>query len=830
MTAVQLLLLVVLAAASGFAVLGTVVSPLRIEERVAIAVVAAFVLDGIAGFLLSLPLGLGPPSILFAPVLVAGVSLGIARLLGVSPVTVWRNSWDGARGSVQIALGMAGLACLAALCFSLLFSRAMFQDAAGDLVTGYWIPDWAGHLITASSFSVAQNLPPQDPLMSGTPLYYPFLPDFSSAMLMRLGLAAGPSLWVPQAVLGITLVVLLVSFAARLGAPRSVGVIAVVICFLGGGLGFVGAFGDACTHGGNPASQCNAQYVITHPGDGVAITASTLRALPGLVADQPRSYDGMTTAPDAGTPVFADQEWYTPLFAWWLPQRTLVEGFDTVLAVLLLLAVALGAARVPGWDLAVAGVLAGMLPVIHVQSLFALGIICIGLALMRWRPDWLVFAGAAVLVALPRTIQLLGAPHGLLSPPAGTRGSSLAGCPMALGSTALPQTISVGNILAGAGDVLWVPFTGAFWSFWLVNLGIAVPLSLAVVLALVLRGLGRSLPHPGLGRGAWLTDRALAAIPTSLLRFFLACLPVFVLANIVVFQSWDWDNTKLLLYWYLGVALLVATIAVRLWAGIWRRLLAVVLVASMVATGTLVVVRLIPHPSSPLLGPFVMASAVDEQLASKLDARTATDAVFLIPGSGSSWDDPVALLTWASGGDGLDRLAVELRARLRPSSGGRRHRLPGLRRPEPRRLPDHSRHPAPLPGQLRRGRPVRAATGLRVVGCPGAPGHRVGRNHGHLRRDGGDPITSPVVDAHVHVIPESVAGRAALADAWFGACHERGRRVAGSASCWLTSTPMPSIAPWSSLGRLQTLASAPRRTISWPSCNAGFPTGWWAAG
>ncbi|MGA8016042.1 MAG: hypothetical protein WCB85_09015 [Candidatus Dormiibacterota bacterium] len=645
MTAVQLLLLVVLVAASGFAVLGTVVSPLRVEERVAIAVVAALVLDGIAAFLLSLPLGLGPPSILLAPVLVAGVSLGIARLLGMSPVTVWRDSWDGARGSVQVAVGMAGLACFAALCFSLLFSRAMFQDAAGDLVTGYWIPDWAGHLITASSFSVAQNLPPQDPLMSGTPLYYPFLPDFSSAMLMRLGLAAGPSLWVPQVVLGIALVVLLVSFAARLGAPRSVGVIAIVICFLGGGLGFVGAFGDACTQAGNPASQCNAQYVITHPGDGVAITASTLRALPGLVADQPRSYDGMTTAPDAGTPVFADQEWYTPLFAWWLPQRTLVEGFDTVLAVLLLLAVALGAARVPGWDLAVAGVLAGMLPVIHVQSLFALGIICIGLALMRWRPAWLVFAGAAVLVALPRTIQLLGAPHGAALTANRYPWFEPGWMSNALGSTALPQTISGGNILAGVGDVLRVPLTGTFWSFWLVNLGIAVPLSLAVVLALVLSGLGRSLPHPGLGGVGRLTDRALAAIPPPLLRFFLACLSVFVLANIVVFQSWDWDNTKLLLYWYLGVALLVATIAVRLWAGIWRRLLAVVLVASMVATGTLVVVRLIPHPTSPLLGPFVLASAADEQLAGKLDARTASNAVFLIPGSGSSWDDPVALLT-----------------------------------------------------------------------------------------------------------------------------------------------------------------------------------------
>lgn len=40
-------------------------------------------------------------------------------------------------------------------------------------------------------------------------------------------------------------------------------------------------------------------------------------------------------------------------------------------------------------------------------------------------------------------------------------------------------------------------------------------------------------------------------------------------------------------------------------------------------------------------------------------------------------------------------------------------------------------------------------------------------------------MIAPVVDAHVHVIPESLSGRAALDDPWFGACHERGRSVAG---------------------------------------------------
>jgi hypothetical protein len=660
MTAVQVLLLAALGAASGYAVLGLVASPLRLEERIAVATLAAFGLDAIACFLLSLALGLGSASILLAPVAVGAVGLGAAWVLRTDPHRAWRASWEEAVAAPRTTAAMAGVAVVAGFCFSLLFSRAMFQDAAGDLVTGYWIPDWAGHLITASSFSVSQNLG-QDPLMSGTPLYYPFLPDFTSAMLMRLGLGAGPALWAPQVVLAAVLALLVVSFAARLGAHRSVGVIAMVICFLGGGLGFVGAFQDACTSAGNPVAECTASYALTHPASGLAIAAGTLHGLPGVVADQPRAYDGMATAPAAGTPVFSDQEWYTPLFAWWLPQRTLVEGFDTVVSVLLLLSAALRASPAPRRDVVVAGVLAGLLPVIHVQSLFALAILCAGLALMRWRPAWLLFAGVAAVTALPRLVELLGAPHG-----AAVTGNRYpwfepGWMSKALGSTQPPDSVTAGNVLTGLGEVLHVPFTGGFWAFWVVNLGVAVPLSGVVGLAAVLAWLGRSPLRLRLGTLTSLAERAVGALPAPLLRFFLACLPVFVLANIVVFQSWDWDNTKLFVYWYLGVALVVGVIAVRLWAGLWRGLVAVLLVGSMVTTGALVAIRLIPHAppcpplqasqdacppaTSPLLGPFDLASEADRRMASRLEAETAPSAVFLIPDSSSSWEDPVALLT-----------------------------------------------------------------------------------------------------------------------------------------------------------------------------------------
>ena len=628
-------LLTLLGAVSGFALAGTLRSRLRLWERLAIAVTGGLVLDTTACFLLSLGLGLGPASIFLAPVAVTALFCAAVRFRPAGLVQPWRESLDDAGSHSQAAWAMAIIAAIAALVSVLFLSRSMYQDAAGNLVTGYWIPDWSQHLITASSFSVAGNLPPQNPIMSGTPLYYPFIPDFTSAMLMRLGLTPGTSLWLPQAVLGVVLVVLVVSLAERLGARRSVGVLAVVICLLGGGLGFVGAFHDSCTTRGYSSSECSAGYVLSHPVEGVGITAATIGALPGVAADQPRSYDGMPTLqPQGATPVFTDQEWYTPLFAWWLPQRTLMMGFAVVLAVLTLLFAAFAGVRARLWDVGVAGVLAGLLLVVHVQSLFALGIIVVGLAAMRWRRGWLVFAGVAAVVAAPRLVQLLGAPHGAAALGNQYPWFEPGWMSNAINSTTLAHTVTPSTLATGLAGALRVPFTGTFWSFWFVNLGIAVPLSVAVAIATLVRRLS----------GRRLGDRVILGIPGPLLRFLLACMPVFVVANVLVLQSWDWDNTKLLTYWYLGAALLIAAVTVHLWRGVWRRILTVVIVGSVLATGTLGVIRLLPFTPAAvsITGPYTVASAAEMRMAVEVEARTADDAVFL---GSPAFDDPIPLLT-----------------------------------------------------------------------------------------------------------------------------------------------------------------------------------------
>ena len=191
---------------------------------------------------------------------------GVARpLVAAHPVVLDRWRWP-AEQRIVVAI----------------FAHTVYADAGG-LEAGYptvWA-DWSQHLTTASSFAVGGNIPPVNPLFSGTTLLYPFLPDFHAATLMTLGLAPGLALAIPGGVLMVVIGMLVVALGRRLGLGTGAGVIALLICFIGGGLGFIGVFADACTSHGFTATQCTLQYVVTHPGTGVSIVGWTLHDLPG---------------------------------------------------------------------------------------------------------------------------------------------------------------------------------------------------------------------------------------------------------------------------------------------------------------------------------------------------------------------------------------------------------------------------------------------------------------------------------------------------------------------------------------------------------------------
>ena len=420
---------------------------------------------------------------------------------------------------------------------------------------------------------------------------------------------------------------LVVALGRRLGLGTGAGVIAVLICFIGGGIGFIGAFSDACTSHGFTATQCTLQYAVTHPATGVSIIGWTLHDLPGTIAAQPRAYDGLPS--DGGAPPLPNMQWYTPLMAWWLPQRTILFGFAAAISVLLLVLAGSASTRRSEGAFALAGLLLGLLPIVHVQTLIALLVLLFVLLWRRRRREWLALLGVGVAVGGVRLAQLVLSPHGMAVTPFGSNAYPWLepGWLANLGTASELERAARSQLRqpvrrSGAGDrhgrhrhlVGFLALqsrrsrsrSAGLWS-WL--------------RPLVARAAWRAAP------GAPLTS----AFPVPLLELAIGGLVIFAACNLVVFQSWNWDNTKLLVYWYLVIALLIGALATHWWRGIWPRVAAGVLVTPVLLTGTLVVLRLLPWtpPQDSITGPYAIADAQEVQLAATVERATPKGSVFL---------------------------------------------------------------------------------------------------------------------------------------------------------------------------------------------------------
>ena len=634
MTIVWPALAAALAAAGALAAGSVPRAALRIEERVLVGFIAMLLVSTAVTYLLALVLGLSLATVLGGLALTAGALALIAWPGRTTTLVAWRDGWheliDPARR--RHLLGLGALAVSAALVFVLLFAHALTTDSAGNLNAGFqtvWA-DWSQHLTTESSFAVAHNLPPTNPLFSGQDLRYPFLPDFQSATMAVLGASPAVALALPGAILAVVIVLLVALLAVRLGAGLGAGALAAVICMIGGGLGFSGILADSCLHHGFSTAQCTWAGLVTHPADIPAIVAGTLHDLPGVVTAQPRAYDGLLTS--AFQQPLPNQQWYTPLFAWWLPQRSILYGFAGALAVLVLVFAASTAARRDLRSFALAGVLLGLMPLIHIHTLLAMAVVCAVLATRYRHRGWLVLLGVTVVVAAPRLLTLLGGPHG--SAFDGNVFPTVEPGWMSLGGAGR-QPLSAGALAGGVGGLLSALLDARFWGFWVANTGVAVPLCAVVAIAAAARPLG--------GRAGAVATRLLRPFPPDLLRLALALIAVFAIANLVVVQSWDWDNTKLFVYWYLGAALLVATLVTRWWRRWWRGVAAATMATTVVLTGVLVLLRLLPWtpPADAVGGPYTSATASDARLASTVAAVTPHDAVFLTDGKPN---DPVLTL------------------------------------------------------------------------------------------------------------------------------------------------------------------------------------------
>lgn len=172
---------------------------------------------------------------------------------------------------------------------------------------------------------------------------------------------------------------------------------------------------------------------------------------------------------------------------------------------------------------AAVGALAGLLPLVHLHSLAVLFVVSVFVLAMkreRWQ-ELIVFAAAVSVIAIP---ELLWSISG-----SATRASEFIAWHFGFD--------------AGETNIVW---------FWLKNTGLLIPLiALGIYLSYVLQ-----LPKdakPEKKKVAKMKD----PVPepqtqTHLLFFYVPFAFLFVLANVTKLAPWEWDNIKVLIYWFVG--------------------------------------------------------------------------------------------------------------------------------------------------------------------------------------------------------------------------------------------------------------------------------------
>ncbi|MBI2445838.1 hypothetical protein HYV43_05610 [Candidatus Micrarchaeota archaeon] len=209
------------------------------------------------------------------------------------------------------------------------------------------------HLGVIHYFVFGQSFPPAYVIFD-SPLGYPFMADFSTALLMPGASLQAALLF---SALSWFLALMLLSYAVglKMGFSKSACVLALVLLLSSGGLGFID-FPAAAVRDGIGSALMAKDYTILPPTAWTNVVTSLL-----------------------------------------LPQRTLLFGAAVFAAVLFLL---LHASR--RHDFLLAGALAGLLPLVHWHSYLAAMGVAVFYAVSARRKVWLWFFLPAVLLALPQ--------------------------------------------------------------------------------------------------------------------------------------------------------------------------------------------------------------------------------------------------------------------------------------------------------------------------------------------------------------------------------------------------------------------------------------------
>lgn len=446
--------------------------------------------------------------------------------------------------------------------FGVFWSRAVTVDKLGNFVANHvniW-GDWAAHFTMGSSLGYRSLWLTDSPLLVGARFSYPYFNDWISGLLLKLGADFGAAFTVPSFLASCFLVVALFYFFKTLFNSKTIAILASLIFLLNGGLGFI-YFGQDIAASTNPWST---------------------------FLNPPHEY---TRIDDQGI------KWLSVIDSMVIPQRAFTLGFPLTVVALTLIYQAI---YIPEKNLRrnyakliVAGIILGVMPLVHTHSFLSAGII-----LSFWMvgdvwqhqthywaalKKWLLLGSISLVLAVPIFLFFFANQvHGFIQWYPGW--------------------------LAQEYNLNWLVF-------WVLNWGLT-PL-LAVIGYLV-----------------WLkkqTQFKVSKLPKALLfaPFFI----LFILANLFLFQPFSWDNTKLIVWAALGFSGLVGYVLYIQWPTTLGKILVPVLFVVTIASGSIDAYRIVRTD----LHQYQMYSAEEMALSDWVKTATPPEAVWLTGTQHNHW-------------------------------------------------------------------------------------------------------------------------------------------------------------------------------------------------
>ncbi len=422
--------------------------------------------------------------------------------------------------------------------FLFLWSHMLFFKD-GDLIAGhpYVWADWSMHIALAANFAFRPMTHWFDslPVYANAPVTYPFVTNLVSGLLWKIGLSLPQAFILPSIVWTAGLLGALYLFFRSLLRSEKSAILAALLFFCSGGLGIF----------------------FTMYEKGIASLFDSTQILTQIGTHQIEVNNSVASM----------------LF----PQRAFLLGLPIGLGILWLVLNTF----VYRWKkshqgvLGCAGLLAGLLPIIHTHTYLVVVLFSLWLFAQTYRQlrSWLVFAVPATFISA--VIYLVFLRQGISS----------------------DAFFSYHPGWIGHGTL-------AHWSlFWLKNWGIFLPVAFIGTLLIGYQ-------------------KKMKLFSTTLFFWLL-----FVLANLIQFQPQEWDNTKLFAWVYIGLTIPVVILLQELYhrkiALFWKSMVGI-LVLVMIASGGVDVI----HNLDLKRKSFTMLTRDQIELGNYVRERTAPTSVF----------------------------------------------------------------------------------------------------------------------------------------------------------------------------------------------------------